>query len=118
MGTQIAVAAHKDCRNVRRTSRTECALRPNSAAINGEAATTIPMPISSMAITIPDPKADAASASGPSRASRNTSVALISTIVMLVRINGQASASVARNSSRQGDWRSIVIAAVVMGVGG
>ena len=107
---QIAVAAHNVCRNVRRKSRTECALRPSSAAINGDPATTMPIPINSIAMTIPEPIADAASAPGPKRASKNTSVALIKTIVILVRINGHASFNVARNSSAHGlDAEAVIV---------
>ncbi|GGJ46823.1 hypothetical protein GCM10011393_16150 [Sphingopyxis bauzanensis] len=46
------------------------------------------------------PSDEAASSVGPSHPTINTSVAPISDIVRFVRISGQASASVARNSAR------------------
>ena len=74
-----------------------------------------PMPNSSTAITMPDPRAEAANASGLSRARRKTSVELIRTMVTLVSTNGHANAKVARNSSRHGDGRLGEVAWVVMG---
>ena len=43
-GIEMQIAAQKPWRTVRRTSRTECALRPRSVAISGAVALITPMP--------------------------------------------------------------------------
>ena len=101
-GRVIAVAAHRDWRTVRRTSRTLWRRMPSCFAIIGEAAMTRPMPKIRKATNRFTPSCAAASVLAPTRPSSNTSVAWISDWLTLVRISGQASDTIARISSRQG----------------
>ena len=117
-GMMTATQVQSPCRNVRRISRTECGRAPFSDAIIGAVAVISPMLKIAKIIARLCPIAPAASSLGPSQPKRMTSVTPISIIDRFDNIIGQASVAVARSSSRQGDWRSIGIAAVVMGGGG
>ncbi len=96
---EMASADHRPWRTVRRTSRTACWRRPFSVAMRAEAALITPMPKMSRAKCRFAARAPAATASGPIRPIIRTSVVVMPVWAMLVRISGQASASVERTSS-------------------
>ena len=98
--------SHRPARNVRRTSRTALNRCPSAVAIIGEDAVIRPSRNRLKVKVRLSASVAAASWVAPSRPISRTSVAWIACWVRLARISGQASASVARSSSRQAPLRS------------
>ena len=95
----IAIS-HRPARKVRRTSRTALKRWPSAVAIIGEEAVISPSSSRLKVKVRLSASVAAASWVAPSRPISSTSVAWIACWVRLARISGQASASVARSSSR------------------
>lgn len=85
-------------RTVRRTSRTAWRRRPSSAAISGDAAPTRPLRLQMSRPKTETPSAEAASASGPRRATNSTSTAKTAICSRLAPTSGAARRSISRHS--------------------
>ena len=106
-----AMPAQAAMRTDRRTSRTAWLRRPSSAAISGDAAPTSPVRLQISRLNSDTVSDDAASATGPSRATNTTSSAKTPICSRFAATIGAASDRVARASStrRRGGFSNMAL---------